>query len=89
VIEGKPISLSIWDTNSFHESECVHHHAPPTVPTVFQLSLQFIWQIDKELRTLSYANTDVFIICYSVSDYSSFLSVFDRYVSALGWPLCC
>jgi GTPase SAR1 family protein len=32
----------------------------------------------RDLRPLLYAYTNVFIICYSVSDYSSFVSVLDR-----------
>lgn len=35
------------------------------------------------LRTLAYAGKDVFIVAYSVTDYASFWSVFDRWVPEL------
>src|SRR5690606_5496560 len=57
IIDGKLISLALWDTDGLGEYV--------------------------ELRTLSYQQTDVFILCFSITSFTSYVNIKSKWLSEL------
>ncbi len=82
MVDGKPINLGLWDTagQEVHASHTDSH-------TRASLTRSCLKDYDR-LRPLSYPQTDVFLICFSIISPSSFENVRAKWCVSAPCVLC-